>query len=70
MTIYETEIKATQSGKRSCGSNILLKATVKLGNERKLILTDFKGHELKLTIDDVIDVIFQAYRKDGAKNEK
>ena len=67
MTIYETEIKATQSGKMSCGSNIMLKATVKLGNEKKLILTDFKGHELKLNIDDVIDVIFQAYRKAGEK---
>ena len=69
MTIYETEINATQYGKMSCGSNIRLKATVKLGDEKKLILTDFKGHELKLNIDDVIDVIFRAYKK-AAENEK
>lgn len=65
MTIYETEMEATQSGKMSCGSNIRLKATVKLSDEKKLILTDFKGHELKLDIDDVIGVIFQAYRKEA-----
>lgn len=69
MTIYETEMEATQSGKMSCGSNILLKATAKLGDDKKLILTDFKGHELKLNIDDVIDVIFQAYKEAG-KDEK
>ena len=63
MIIYETEMEAKQSGKMALGSNIMLKATVKLGDEKKLILTDFKGHELILNIDDVIDVIFQTYKK-------
>ena len=63
MIIYETEMEATQSGKMALGSNIILKASVKLSDEKKLILTDFKCHELILNVDDVIDVIFQAYRK-------
>lgn len=55
--------------KRNYYSNINLQIEAEIGDEKTFGIGTFGGIYYVVPIDDVIDVIFQAYRRDGEKNE-
>lgn len=63
MIVYEEELHA-EAVKRNGSSQHIIKAVVKLDDERTITFMDVTGRALRMKTADVIQVIFNAYCKE------